>query len=479
MSHNLSCTDQSLDNTTNLRVGWTQAPTQRGIIDLLWSCLFTVLCTWTVLCLNVPAKEDCRWVQLRRKAKWSLIAVFGPEILVSFACGQWTSARSTAIEFRKLGYTQWTMRHAYYANMGGFVLETMDFKAFPVTSKQVHWLVEKNYIDLPKITVEEINDKSKADTFAKAVTIIQTSWFMLQCFGRAAQHLEFITLELTTVAFVYCTPPTYYLWLGKPVDVFTPTVIRTTRFTMTDIISNEDNTTNPYIQTPLDFIDNGGGPSTIMPKIKIPCGPYERPVQRLPNDRLPHVKGFQQFTLFLITMVYSSIHTIEWNFTFATTSEKYLWRASALTHLLTTLHRGRYRYTVHKLLQVWRTSRKESHSNEVEMSNIQQDIENGSTMTPQVGPAYTSYKLPIWEDISASTVISLYTVARLYLLVEVFLGPRSMPESAYVSVQWSNFFPHVRYVRTTVITQSTISPPKKKKKKRVKIYTDLGNHIFN
>jgi hypothetical protein len=59
--------------------------------------------------------------------------------------------------------------------MGGFVLETKDFKAFPVTSKQVHWLVKKNYIDLPPVTAKEIEDKSKADTFAKAVTIIQTS----------------------------------------------------------------------------------------------------------------------------------------------------------------------------------------------------------------------------------------------------------------------------------------------------------------
>jgi hypothetical protein len=151
MSNNLSCTGQSLDNATDLRLGWTQAPNQRGTIGLLWSCLFTVfLCTWTVLCLNVPAQEDGFWVQVRRKAKWSLIAVFGPEILVSFACGQWTSAKSSVIEFKKLEHTQWDMRHAFYGDMGGFVLETKDFKAFPVTSKQVHWLVEKKYIDLPR-----------------------------------------------------------------------------------------------------------------------------------------------------------------------------------------------------------------------------------------------------------------------------------------------------------------------------------------
>lgn len=67
------------------------------------------------------------------------------------------------------------MRHGFYSNIGGFVLEIKDFKAFPVTSKQVYWLVKKKYIDLPLVITREIENKSKADTFAKAVTIIQTS----------------------------------------------------------------------------------------------------------------------------------------------------------------------------------------------------------------------------------------------------------------------------------------------------------------
>ncbi|KAJ7057624.1 hypothetical protein C8F01DRAFT_1027881, partial [Mycena amicta] len=78
---------------------------------------------------------------------------------------------------------------------------------------------------VPRISEEDIEDKSKADGLAKLLVALQALWFCLQCISRAAQHLPISLLEITTVGHALYTLFTYVLWAYKPMNITVPTTI--------------------------------------------------------------------------------------------------------------------------------------------------------------------------------------------------------------------------------------------------------------
>ena len=105
--------------------GWTPQPNGRGSIDIIWSNSFTIfLCSWSVLCLNLPAPRDSAFRRLRRKIYLTGLGILGPEFILLLALGQWEPARRSVKDFNKSGYSGWSMSIAYFADMGGFVLHS-------------------------------------------------------------------------------------------------------------------------------------------------------------------------------------------------------------------------------------------------------------------------------------------------------------------------------------------------------------------
>src|SRR5271156_3570535 len=155
-----NATTQSHDLNTLVH-GWQSSPNSRGTIDILWSCASTLfICVWVMLHLNVPAESDTLWTLYLRKAKWLLLALLAPELLMLFASGQWASAKRSVTDMEQLGVANWSMVHAFYADSGGFMLRSPDSPHFPINAKQVHYLVVNKYLAAPAITRQEIWDKS-------------------------------------------------------------------------------------------------------------------------------------------------------------------------------------------------------------------------------------------------------------------------------------------------------------------------------
>ncbi|KAK0475643.1 hypothetical protein EDD18DRAFT_1115916 [Armillaria luteobubalina] len=72
---------------------------------------------------------------------------------------------------------------------------------------------------LAAISPETIEDISKGDAFSKTISILQLSWFIVQCVARPIQHLPITLLEMTALAFAGLSIITYSLWLYKPLNV--------------------------------------------------------------------------------------------------------------------------------------------------------------------------------------------------------------------------------------------------------------------
>lgn len=438
-----------IDTSESHVYGWSDGPNSRGTVQLVWSSVFTVfLCTWTVTCLNVPAKDDT-WsrIQLRR-ARWMIIGIFGPEFVLSIASGQWASAIRSKRAFHRLGYQSWTTRHGFFADMGGFHLSAPDLAPFPINAKHLHYLVSWGYIPFPQVSTREISDKSKANRIAKTITILQSSWLLLQSLARWLQGLSLTTLELSAVAIVVCTFATYVCWLQKPLDVEIPITLETP-YRISDILIRAGSIAQePYQQTPLDFIDDLG-PSwsvNVMSKAGIPSGirghpwgsgPCERPVPRLTNDRLPSLVGWSRASLFFVTLIYAAIHVAGWNFSFPSAAEQILWRGCSTVLLLATflywLVMISASFTRKRQWQKWYTQvvygRDKAAEVEVELATQRRKVQAAEHFL-------------WWEFWLLFLLWCVYVSARSYLIVEPFLGLRALPGSAYRTVEWAELIPH-------------------------------------
>ncbi|KAI1619523.1 hypothetical protein EDD37DRAFT_688987 [Exophiala viscosa] len=381
--------------------GWVNQPNYRGTFDIIWTNLVTIfISTYTMLCLNVPAATDTYLRRTFRRFLWMCLGILGPEFPLTYAAGLWSRAKHSVAAFRALGYDDWHMRHAFFADMGGFTLHPKDGPPFPLNATQLHWLVENRFVTYPRISRQDIEDKSKQDTFTKVITAFQVGYLIIQCVARAIQGLAITTLELNALAIVVCS-------------------------------LSEMTLDRPWSLTPLDFIDeNGPGYSVnVQPFMKMPVIPANRPIQMIPNDRFPmNPYGIQEYFLCFATMVYTAIHVAGWSFDFPSHIERVLWRVSSLVLFGITVAFWVFETTASwTRLGRWKT--------------IYLYIFNRSGLEEHW--MRMSHQLPLpWEFASIAPLAFTYGLARFYLIAEAFAELRNLQGTAYVNVDWTYFIPH-------------------------------------
>jgi hypothetical protein len=426
-------------NATHTQKGWVSQPNNRGTLDILWSSLITTfLCTWTVLCLNLPEPEEPKFRIFLRKLRWMALAIIGPEFVLAFAFGQWVAAKNSVSDFEDLGFKDWSETHAHFANMGGFVLQPRDSRPFPINGTQLHWLVLNKYLKYPCTKKKIIWDKSKANTLVKALTVAQILWFLLQCLGRAIQKIAITTLELSVMAIVACSLATFYCWLHKPADVETAIILESHASIREILVEAGEAASKAFRQTPLDFVDDfcpSWSIDVMEAKTKLRTGPQQRPLERLGNDRLPKYMGSAQKTMLcFLSLIFGGIHFAGWNFDFPSSLEKLLWRACSATIFATTIgfwlveRRDIWRF--HGVLEHW-------------LNPLFRLKEAENLAVDFLGRSEIPFRCPWYVFLLFAIIAASYTLARIYTLVEVFVGLRDLPDTAFQTVQWTNFLPHI------------------------------------
>lgn len=479
MSANMSRVEDS-----SPRQGWTSGPDGRGTLDIIWSCSITMfLCSWSILCLNVPGPKESRWQIFWRKLSLTILSILCPELTFSFAYGQWLQARqsvqdiseaapgeSSALEkqtksqkMKRIftcteslsegrGPRSWTMKEAFFAEMGGFRLRTMDFEAFPLDAKQIHYLVSNGHMDLPTLTGRVIEEKNKADGLLRAITLCQILWFLINVIGRWAQRLAVTTFELTTVSFILCSSMTAFFWWRKPADVFLP-VDLDTDISISNILQAENQTLTAWNRTPLDFVNREewwwskcwSNFVNILRKMRLSFGSDVMPIDRIGDTQIKAVSRGQQWIIGLLAYIYLAVLFAGWEHDFLTSTEQTLWRAAcgtmmgAVTALLIVLELTTFR-NQHPIPTgflpkfLGRVSRQQPG-----MQGLNRALNgirnNSATKDP-------TFYIPLRILLPIYVIAVFYCHARTYVFVADFMELRSLPASAYATVNWQKFWPH-------------------------------------
>jgi hypothetical protein len=425
---------EAINSEDTLVSGFVSDPNGRGTFSILLSCLAVLLLnTWTVLHLNIPPHRS-PWRNYLHKCKWWIIALICPDGLAVSSAEQWRNAKRS-VKRLKSKYPWWTITHGFYAEMGGYrvVSPTSSQQQYTFRVKELIWLTENNILTIPEVSSEELHDKSNADYLVKGLALTQSTWFMLQTCARVNQHLPMTTLELATVAFIGCTGMMYFFWWHKPMDLETYTPITDPGLTSEQLCSlaREICTFHngsewyrpppkeahehgwdwfwfekPMVLKRLEVISKG---DKVPPDLRVVVKDNFTAHARVTSWFMPAVNEshgaewgpWDHLCVFSIGTMFNGIHCVAWKFVFPTHVESVLWKTAVCTML--------------GVIYLW-----------VPISGMTFWLRNRSRLK----------SVPYWF------ATLCYFLARLYLVVEVFVGMRAVEPGVFLTVDWTKYVPH-------------------------------------
>ncbi|MCJ1447048.1 MAG: hypothetical protein MMC23_007557 [Stictis urceolatum] len=324
--------------------------------------------------------------------------------------------------------------------MGCFRLDTEDRRDYPLDAKQVHYLVERGYVDYQQIGIHksEIDDRDKGDGILLLITVVQILWFSFNLNGRAWFGNSLTPLELTAIASVLPMLVTFWLWRQKPLGVgFTITLKPTV-----SIGEMREAHERHVKELGIPSREKCAMPLDCAGRELFPWNRYRTREQgtlgtrkvKIPDDNFPSLPKCAITLCMVFQGLYAGIHVWGWDLFFPTDLERTLWRYGSLilagclggfwlNHFFTYFCRER-------LFAARRRS--PGRSAQTELGKKTEDPENGldtSTSSQVIG------LLPILA------LAICYVVVRMFIIVESFASLRMLPEDAFKLIRLNDILP--------------------------------------
>ncbi|KAL8868054.1 MAG: hypothetical protein Q9174_005250 [Haloplaca sp. 1 TL-2023] len=363
---------------------------------------------------------------------------------------------------------EWTLEMSFFADMGGFRLQTKGQDPFPIDARQLLYLVRKGYIQQPVFKPRMIEDKNKVDGLLRIIILCQVSWFLIGVIGRWVQHLVVTTAELTTVSFILCSTITTIFWWHKPADVVMAEIINID-IDINDILTDADQPLDAWKMTPLDFASREEwwwskawcNFVNILTNMHISFGSASRPIDRISDSSQRSLRRREQYLFLFITAGCFAIFFVAWNDEFPNAIERTLWRAVcvvkiSLVFIMFVFHQIMEAYNVFifrrrtqgicpspltpqsRVLDGMWTPPKFRRLRHV-FRRLDKALDGVRNNSPDEDPElYVPLRVILPLYICGFT----YFVCRGYILIEDAIALRSLPPKAYETVKWDEFWPH-------------------------------------
>lgn len=175
---------------------------------------------------------------------------------------------------------------------------------------------------------------------SKALVLVQTGWFVLQCLARAVKRLPVTELEIITLAFALVNLITYVLWWNKPQDVNSPHRVQMISYEIQPETPGEDFSarqlarhgdwhefwSHTFRKTIGNFAYMGGKNKNIAP------GAKRVPTFYAADNGMDNL-DILVYSGMAISTTFGAVHCMAWSFQFPSYTEQLLWRLFSLAIL--------------------------------------------------------------------------------------------------------------------------------------------------